>query len=81
MRKQPKPRSSQVIDEALWSAALLKAADELKVQYGLNEKVEEYYLKMCIVGKSLLAQEVQRKTQSIYDYMYKATKLFQRSNK
>ena len=32
---------------------------------------------MCVVGKSLLAEEVQRKTQSIYDY--KATKLFQRS--
>jgi hypothetical protein len=76
-RRQPKPRSSKVIDETLWSTALLKAVEELKEHYGLKETIEEYYLKMCHVGKSLLATEVQRKTQSIYDY--KATKLYQRN--
>ena len=32
---------------------------------------------MTDVGKALLAQEIQRKTQRIYDY--KATKIFQRT--
>ena len=69
MKRQPKPRSMKEIDETLWSAALIKAVDELKVQYGLNETVEEYYLKMCTVGKSLLAEEVQRKTQRLPQIM------------
>ena len=77
MRRQPKPRASKVIDETLWSTALLKAVQELKEYYGLNETLDEYYVKMCPVGKSLLANEVQRKTQSIYDY--KAAKLYQKT--
>ena len=77
LKRQPKPRSTKDIDETLWSVALLKAVDELKVYYGLNETLDEYYVKMCPAGKSLLANEIQRKTQSIYDY--KATKLFQKT--
>jgi len=76
-RRQPKPRSVKDIDETVWSTSMLKALEEMQVKYGLNETIEEYYIKMCTVGKFLLADEVHRKTQSIYDY--KATKLFQRS--
>ena len=45
----------------------------------IEVSLDGYYEKMCNVGKILLAQEVQRKTQKIYDY--KATKLFQKERK
>ena len=74
--RKPKPRSSSQVDEILWSQARTKAEEELKSEMQVEGTWEDYYLTMCKVGKCLLAAEVQRKTQSIYDY--KATKKFQK---
>ena len=64
------------MDEILWSKARDTAEEELAREMQVEGTWEEYYLTMCKVGKCLLAAEVQRKTQSIYDY--KATKKFQK---
>lgn len=77
LRKRPKPRTASEVDEIVWSAARYKAEEEMKSEFGITQTFEEYYQKMTDVGKALLAQEIQRKTQRIYDY--KATKIFQRT--
>lgn len=79
IKRLPKPRTKSKIDEVLWAAALDKARAELKQQHNLQSEVEDYYDTMCDLGKSLLAAEVQRRTQSLYDY--KASKKQSRDNR
>ena len=76
LERKPKPRAMKEIDEILWSASRQTADAELLSEYELKMTLEEHYLKMCNVGKALLAKEVQVKTQRIYDN--RATKQFQR---
>ena len=77
--RQPKPRKLGSIDELVWSEARNKAVSELTTEMKMDVPVDEYYENMCLVGKTLLADEIQRRTQKIYDY--KATKLFQKKLK
>lgn len=77
--RQPKPRKMGSIDELVWSEAQSKAVSEIKTEFGIEVSLDEYYDTMCSVGKQLLAAEVSRKTQKMYDY--KATKLFQRKER
>lgn len=77
LTKRPKPRTAQHIDEIVWSAARMKAEAEMKSEFDIKQTFEEYYQTMTDVGKTLLAQEIQRRTQRIHDY--KATKIFQRT--
>jgi len=81
IKRLPKPRSKKDddIDEMVWSSALQTACEELAVKYGVTNEWEEYYMKMCAVGRSLLAEEIQRKTQRIYDR--RASKLQSKQNK
>ena len=58
---------------------LLAAEEELVEELKIEMKCEEYYLKMCTVGKYLFAKEVHNKSQRIYGY--RATKLFKKSKK
>jgi hypothetical protein len=74
--RKAKPRSDFDIDEILWSDARKIAENEVTAQFELSASLEDYYTTMCTMGKSLLAAELQRRTQRLYDY--KARKQFQR---
>ena len=67
------------MDDIVWAAARATAEDEIRKKLEIENGLEDYYLKMCSVGKFLLAQEVHTKTQRIYDY--RATKLFKKNKK
>ena len=58
-KRLPKPRSSSQIDELVWSKAMLDAQAQIVSEYKISCDIEEYYSKMCHVGKTLLAEEVQ----------------------
>lgn len=77
--RQPKPRKMGSIDEIVWAEARTKAVQEIKEDFKIEKTLDDYYTDMCSVGKKLLAEEVHRKTQKIYDY--KATKMFQRKER
>ena len=77
--RKTKPRGAPEIDEILWSDSRQMAESELKSEFEVTNSLEEYYLTMCAMGKSLLAKELQTRTQRMYDY--KARKQFQKENK
>ena len=77
--RQPKPRKMGSIDELVWSEAQEKAVNEIQTEFKIEVPLDDYYGMMCSVGKQLLADAVNRKTQKIYDY--KATKLFQKTER
>jgi hypothetical protein len=77
MQRMPKPRSMQHVDELLWGKSQATAQEQLLTEFKIN--CEEYYTKMCEVGKVLLAQEIHRRTQAIYDY--RASKVFSKNKK
>jgi len=79
LKRHPKPRSKLEIDELIWSGAQQTAMDQLSKEYNEKRSWEEYYLKMCKVGQSLLAGEIQRRTQLIYDY--RASRVFSKQQK
>ena len=64
----PKPRSASSMNEELWQGARRSAMAEVIQQYGIAGELDEYYVSMCRVGQQLLADRIQDKTQSIYDY-------------
>ena len=51
----------------LWSTSLVTAEEELKTEFQIQMSMEEYYTKMCTLGKHLLADELNKRTQRIYD--------------
>ena len=65
----------------MWAAAADKAAEEnlIKMEFKVKKTLDEYYIEMCEMGRSLLAAEMQRKTQGIYDF--RAGKLFSKRQK
>lgn len=67
MRRQPKPRSANDIDEIKWSTARQTALSEVSKDFNVPYDVEEYYSKMCSVGQFALVNVVHTKTQAIYD--------------
>ena len=77
MTRKPKPRAAPAVDEILWADARTKAGSEMKHEFQITTTLEEYYESMCRVGKTLIATELQRRTQRLYDY--KATKQMSRS--
>jgi len=77
LTKKAKPRTATDIDEIRWSESRKTAEKELQQHFEISSSWEQYYETMTEVGRALLAQEIQRKTQRIYDY--RATKNFQRT--
>jgi len=78
-KRLPKPRSTSQIDEVVWSKAVVNALTQVKEEYRISCDIGDYYSKMCQVGKTLLAEEVHRRTQASYDYH--AKKLVYRENR
>lgn len=62
-----KPRGKTTIDVLLWAGALNTAEGEIKQEFGIPKSLEEYYHGMCKYGKSLLADDLNKRTQRIYD--------------
>lgn len=75
----PKPRSIGCIDEQVWAGAMEAARGQVKQEYGINETLDAYYVKMCKPGQLLLAGELHRRAQLIYDY--RAGKAIYRENR
>ena len=63
----------------MWAAAADKATSEIKKDFEVEMDLDEYYLGMCAMGRSLLAAEMQRETQGIYDF--RASKLVSKKQK
>ena len=61
----------------MWAGALTKAREQMAEKFGGALDWEEKYEKMCEVGRVLLAEELHRTTQQIYDY--RASKKFSRA--
>jgi len=75
----PKPRSIGYIDDKVWSGAMEAARGQAKQEYGINGTLDVYYLKMCKPGQLLLAGEIHRRAQLVYDY--RACKAIYRDNR
>lgn len=62
-----KPRGGTLIDELLWAGALTTAQEETRNEFDIKKPLDEYYHSMCQLGKSLLADDLNKRTQRIYD--------------
>jgi len=78
-QRKPKPRNTDYMDEKLWSAAQDTARGQVKQEYSIPGCLNAYHGKMCQPGQLLLADEIHRRTQAIYDY--RAGKLVYRENR
>ena len=78
-QRKPKPRNTDYMDEKLWSAAQDAARGQVKQEYSIPGCLNAYHGKMCQPGQLLLADEIHRRTQAIYDY--RAGKLVYRENR
>ena len=67
------------IDEKVWSGAVETARAQVKKEYSIPRALDVYYNKMCKPGKQLLAGEIQRRAQLLYDY--RAGKAIYRENR
>ena len=76
--RKSKPRTAGIIDEDVWSGSMVTIKGRVQDGYGIHD-LDEYYESMCTLGKSLLVAEIQRETQSLYDY--RAGKLLYRANR
>ena len=79
MKRLPKPRSCEAVDDIVWADARATAEKEMVEELKIQMQCEDYYLKMCSVGQFLFAKEVHTKTQRIYDY--RAIKLFKKQER
>ena len=79
LQRLPKPRTMPGIDEIVWTEAQNTAQKQLYDEFQIKINWEDYYTQTCEVGKVLLASEVQRRSQLIYDY--RASKKFSKQNK
>jgi len=77
--RKPKPRNAGYIDEKVWSGAKEAARGQVKQEYCIPGCLDAYYRKMCQPGRLLLADEVHRRTQAVYDY--RAGKIVYRENR
>jgi hypothetical protein len=66
--RKPKPRNAGYIDEKVWSGAKEAARGQVKQEHCIPGCLDAYYKKMCQPGQLLLADEVHRRTQAVYDY-------------
>ena len=69
----------KTVDDIVWNAAQQTAQEQLHAELEVNEKWSDYYTHMCAVGKVLLASEMQRRTQLVYDF--RASKTFSKELK
>ena len=77
--RKPKPRGKGTVDEFVWAAAMTSAKEQLVADFIITSTLEEYYATMCKVGQQLLADELHRRCQGLYDY--RAGKLVYRENR
>jgi len=75
----PKPRSMGCIDEKVWSGAVETARGQVKKEYAIPGTLDAYYIKMWKPSRMLLAGEVHRRAQLLYDY--RAGKAIYRENR
>lgn len=78
-QRKPKPRTANFIDEKVWSGAREAARGQVKQEYCIPASLDAYYKTMCRPGQLLLADEIHRRTQAVYDY--RAGKLVYRENR
>merc|ERR1711865_1017989 len=67
-QRKPKPRGTGTVDEFVWAGAMVTAREQLEAEFKINKTLEEYYKTMCKVGQKLLADELHRRCQGLYDY-------------
>jgi hypothetical protein len=72
--RKPKPRTMINVDNIVWCAAQETALEQLNSELEVKHKWSDYYTHMCDVGKVLLASEIHRRTQLVYDF--RASKTF-----
>lgn len=77
--RKPKPRNVGYIDEQVWLGAMEAARGQVRQDYCIPECLNAYYVKMCKPGQLLLADELHRRAQIIYDY--RAGKAIYRENR
>ena len=76
LTRLPKPRSlgpTAKIDEDIWTGAMSTAKVEFEQEQEVTD-LDKLYSSICRVSRSLLAQELQRRAQRLYDY--RAGKVF-----
>ena len=78
-KRMPKPRSMSTADDLVGNEAQSTAQKQLSDEFAEKSTWEEYYTRMCKVGKALLAVEIHKRTQLIYDY--RASKIFSKKHK
>jgi len=76
--RKPKPRGTVAVDEELWKGAVKTIKGRISTKYGIDD-VSSHYNSMCAMGRDLLASEIHREAQSLYDY--RAGKLQYRANR
>ena len=76
--RKPKPRSSSGIDDTIWSGAIDTAKARVEEKFSICS-LDEHYIGMCALGKSLLVQELTKEAQGLYDF--RASKQIQRANR
>ena len=67
-QRLPKPRGMGCIDEKVWSGAIETARGQVKKEYAIPGTLDAYYSKMWKPSRMLLAGEVHRRAQLLYDY-------------
>lgn len=79
MLRLSKPRKTQNINELVWAESMVEARSRVIQEFQIDGEIEDYYATMCKVGQKLMAQEVNRKCQAIYDK--KAGRIIYRANR
>ena len=74
LERKPKPRTMINVDDIVWCAAQETALEQLNSELEVKHEWSDYYTHMCDVGKVLLASEIHRRTQLVYDF--RASKTF-----
>jgi len=64
----PKPRKVREIDEIEWARATQTAYEQVVKEFGIKVELEMYYSTMCEVGQKLMAEDLHRRCQCIYDF-------------
>jgi hypothetical protein len=76
--RKTKPRKTGVIDEAVWEGSVVTIKGRLQDKFNIGD-LEKHYGSMCALGQSLLAAEIHREAQTLYDY--RVGKLMYRANR
>ena len=76
--RKSKPRETGVMDEAVWEGSVATVMGRIRDKFSISD-LDGHYASMCALGQTLLAAEIHREAQSLYDY--RAGKLVYRANR